>query len=163
MMKTKHTIAVLVNDQPGVLQRVSGLFGRRGFNIESITVGQSEEAGLSRMVIVTEGDSGTLEQIEKQLYKLIDVIKVIDLSSKPMVGRELALIKVKAEPSARPEILGVVETFRAAVVDIGPNSLMVQVVGDTEKIDAMIELMKPYGIRELSRTGVTAMIRGNAN
>jgi acetolactate synthase-1/3 small subunit len=126
-------------------------------------VGQSEEAGLSRMVIVTEGDSGTLEQIEKQLYKLIDVIKVIDLSSKPMVGRELALIKVKAEPSARPEILGVVETFRAAVVDIGPNSLMVQVVGDTEKIDAMIELMKPYGIRELSRTGVTAMIRGNAN
>lgn len=162
-MKTKHTIAVLVNDQPGVLQRVSGLFGRRGFNIESITVGQSEEAGLSRMVIVTEGDRGTLEQIEKQLYKLIDVIKVVDLSSNPMVARELALIKVKAEPSARPEIMGVVETFRAAVVDIGSNSLMVQVVGDTEKIDAMIELMKPYGIRELSRTGVTAMIRGNTN
>ncbi len=163
MMQTKHTIAVLVNDQPGVLQRVSGLFGRRGFNIESITVGQSEEAGLSRMVIVTEGDSGTLEQIEKQLYKLIDVIKVIDLSSKPMVARELALIKVKAEPNVRPEIMGVVETFRAAVVDIGTHSMMVQVVGDTDKIDAMIELMKPYGIKELSRTGVTAMIRGNAN
>jgi len=163
MMPTKHTIAVLVNDQPGVLQRVSGLFGRRGFNIESITVGQSEEAGLSRMVIVTEGDSGTLEQIEKQLYKLIDVIKVIDLSSKPMVARELALIKVKAEPNVRPEIMGVVETFRAAVVDIGTHSMMVQVVGDTDKIDAMIELMKPYGIKELSRTGVTAMIRGNAN
>ncbi len=163
MMLTKHTIAVLVNDQPGVLQRVSGLFGRRGFNIESITVGQSEEAGLSRMVIVTEGDSGTLEQIEKQLYKLIDVIKVIDLSSKPMVARELALIKVKAEPNVRPEIMGVVETFRAAVVDIGTHSMMVQVVGDTDKIDAMIELMKPYGIKELSRTGVTAMIRGNAN
>ncbi len=162
MMPTKHTIAVLVNDQPGVLQRVSGLFGRRGFNIESITVGQSEEAGLSRMVIVTEGDSGTLEQIEKQLYKLIDVIKVIDLSSKPMVARELALIKVKAEPNVRPEIMGVVETFRAAVVDIGTHSMMVQVVGDTDKIDAMIELMKPYGIKELSRTGVTAMIRGNA-
>ncbi|MFD0620476.1 MULTISPECIES: acetolactate synthase small subunit [Paenibacillus] len=162
-MQTKHTIAVLVNDQPGVLQRVSGLFGRRGFNIESITVGQSEEAGLSRMVIVTEGDSGTLEQIEKQLYKLIDVIKVIDLSSKPMVARELALIKVKAEPNVRPEIMGVVETFRAAVVDIGTHSMMVQVVGDTDKIDAMIELMKPYGIKELSRTGVTAMIRGNAN
>ncbi|WP_314585966.1 acetolactate synthase small subunit [Paenibacillus terrigena] len=162
-MLTKHTIAVLVNDQPGVLQRVSGLFGRRGFNIESITVGQSEEAGLSRMVIVTEGDSGTLEQIEKQLYKLIDVIKVIDLSSKPMVARELALIKVKAEPNVRPEIMGVVETFRAAVVDIGTHSMMVQVVGDTDKIDAMIELMKPYGIKELSRTGVTAMIRGNAN
>jgi acetolactate synthase-1/3 small subunit len=158
----RHTIAVLVNDQPGVLQRVSGLFGRRGFNIESITVGQSEEAGLSRMVIVTIGDDMTLEQIEKQLYKLIDVIKVINLSSKPMVARELALIKVSAEPAERPEILGVVETFRASVVDIGSGSIMVQVVGDSSKIDAMIELLKPYGIRELSRTGVTAMIRGNA-
>lgn len=157
----KHTIAVLVNDQPGVLQRVSGLFSRRGFNIESITVGPSEEAGLSRMVIVTPGDEHTLEQIEKQLYKLIDVIKVIDLSSKPMVARELALIKVKAEPPQRPEIMGVVDTFRASVVDIGTSSLMVQVVGDTDKIDAMIELLKPYGIRELSRTGVTAMVRGN--
>ncbi|MFC5648269.1 acetolactate synthase small subunit [Paenibacillus solisilvae] len=157
----KHTIAVLVNDQPGVLQRVSGLFGRRGFNIESITVGTSEEAGLSRMVIVTTGDDSTLEQVIKQLYKLIDVIKVIDLSANPMVGRELALIKVNAEPTARPEILGVVDTFRAAVVDIGTSTLMVQVVGDSEKIDAMVELLKPYGIRELSRTGVTAMIRGN--
>ncbi|MFD0671535.1 acetolactate synthase small subunit [Cohnella sp. GCM10027633] len=159
-MNRKHTIAILVNDQPGVLQRVSGLFGRRGFNIESITVGASEEAGLSRMVVVTTGDDHTLEQIQKQLYKLIDVIKVIDVSSNPMVGRELGLIKVGAEPTARPEILGIVETFRAAVVDIGPNSLIVQVVGDTEKIDAMIELLKPYGIRELSRTGVTAMSRG---
>lgn len=158
----RHTIAVLVNDQPGVLQRVSGLFGRRGFNIESITVGQSEEVGLSRMVIVTLGDQHTLEQIEKQLYKLIDVIKVVDLGAKPMVARELALIKVKAEPSERPEIMGVVETFRASVVDIGTASLLVQVVGDTTKIDAMIELLKPYGIKELSRTGVTAMIRGNA-
>ncbi|RAP77117.1 acetolactate synthase small subunit [Paenibacillus montanisoli] len=161
MMK-RHTVAVLVNDQPGVLQRVSGLFGRRGFNIESITVGTSEEAGLSRMVIVTTGDDKTLEQVTKQLYKLIDVIKVVDLSANPMVGRELALIKVTAEPGARPEIMGVVETFRAAVVDIGTTSLMVQVVGDTDKIDAMIELMKPYGIRELSRTGVTAMVRGSA-
>jgi acetolactate synthase-1/3 small subunit len=158
----KHTIAVIVNDQPGVLQRVSGLFGRRGFNIESITVGASEEAGLSRMVIVTSGDDHTLEQVTKQLYKLIDVIKVVDLSANPMVGRELALIKVSAEPSSRPEILGVVETFRAAVVDIGTHTLMVQVVGDTEKIDAMIELLKPYGIKELSRTGVTALNRGNS-
>ncbi|MCU6711166.1 acetolactate synthase small subunit [Paenibacillus sp. J5C_2022] len=157
----KHTIAVIVNDQPGVLQRVAGLFGRRGFNIESITVGASEEKGLSRMVIVTTGDDHTLEQITKQLYKLIDVIKVIDLSSNAMVGRELALIKVHAEPAMRPEILGVVETFRASVVDIGSNTLMVQVVGDTEKIDAMAELLKPYGIRELSRTGVTALNRGS--
>ncbi|MGO4272274.1 acetolactate synthase small subunit [Paenibacillus sp. TAF58] len=161
-MTTKHTVSVLVNNQPGVLQRVSGLFGRRGFNIESITVGESEELGLSRMVIVTTGDDNTLEQISKQLYKLIDVIKVIDLSSNPMVARELALIKVNAEPIMRPEILGIVETFRAAVVDIGPASIIVQVVGDSDKIDAMVELLRPYGIRELSRTGVTAMIRGSA-
>jgi acetolactate synthase-1/3 small subunit len=161
-MITKHTISILVNNQPGVLQRVSGLFGRRGFNIESITVGESEELGLSRMVIVTTGDDTTLEQISKQLYKLVDVIKVIDLSSNPMVAREVALIKVNAEPGMRPEILGVVETFRAAVVDISPNSLIVQVVGDSDKIDAMVELLIPYGIRELSRTGVTAMIRGSA-
>nr|WP_223067902.1 acetolactate synthase small subunit [Paenibacillus caui] len=156
-----HAIAVLVNDQPGVLQRVSGLFGRRGFNIESITVGQSEEPGLSRMVIVTKGDDHTLEQIEKQLYKLIDVIKVVNLSTMPMVSRELALIKVKSEPAERPEIMGLVETFRAAVVDIGTKNMMVQVVGDTDKIDAMLELLKPYGVQELSRTGVTAMTRGN--
>jgi len=157
----RHTISILVNNQPGVLQRVSGLFGRRGFNIESITVGESEEVGLSRMVIVTTGDDNTLEQISKQLYKLIDVIKVVDLSANPMVARELALIKVSAEPGMRPEILGIVETFRAAVVDIGPGSLIVQVVGDSDKIDAMVELLRPYGIRELSRTGATAMIRGS--
>ncbi len=160
MSWTKHTIAVLVNNQPGVLQRVSGLFGRRGYNIESITVGESEEPGLSRMVIVTTGDDKTLEQISKQLYKIIDVIKVVDLSANPMVARELALIKVNAEPNMRPEILGVVETFRAAVVDVGPHTLIVQVVGDSSKIDAMVELLKPYGIRELTRTGVTAMTRG---
>jgi acetolactate synthase-1/3 small subunit len=152
----------LVNNQPGVLQRVSGLFGRRGFNIESITVGASEEPGLSRMIIVTTGDDRTIEQVEKQLYKLIDVIKVVNLSTRPMVARELALIQVQAEPSMRPEILGIVDTFRAAVVDISPTSLIVQVVGDSSKIDAMAELLKPYGILEFSRTGVTAMIRGFA-
>ena len=157
-----HTLSVLVENRAGVLSRVAGMFSRRGFNIESITVGTSEEPGLSRMVIVTSGDDRTLEQVSKQLYKLIDVIKVVDLSAHPMVGRELALIKVSAEPSARPEILGVVDTFRAAVVDIGSHTLMVQVVGDSDKIDAMVELLKPYGIRELSRTGVTAMMRGNA-
>ncbi len=160
MSTHRHTISVLVNNQPGVLQRVSGLFGRRGFNIESITVGESEERGLSRMVIVTTGSERTLEQISKQLYKLIDVIKVVDLSASPMVAREVALIKVNAEPSARPEILGVVETFRASVVDIGTSTMIVQAIGDTDKIDAMVELLKPYGIRELSRTGVTAMTRG---
>ncbi|QGQ98120.1 acetolactate synthase small subunit [Paenibacillus psychroresistens] len=161
MSITKHTISVLVNNQPGVLQRVSGLFGRRGFNIESITIAESEESGLSRMVIVTSGDDKTLEQVQKQLYKIIDVIKVIDLSSNPMVARELALIKISSEPSVRHEIIGIVETFRAGVVDIGPSSLIVQVVGDSDKIDAMTELLRPYGIREISRTGVTAMIRGS--
>lgn len=161
MKNIKHTISVLVNNQPGVLQRVAGLFGRRGFNIESITVGESEVKGLSRMVIVTTGDDKTLEQISKQLYKLIDVIKVINLSESPMVDRELALIKVNAEPAMRSEILGVVETFRASVVDIGTSTLIVQVVGDSSKIDAMIELLTPYGMRELSRTGLTAMIRGS--
>lgn len=160
MKPTKHTISVLVNDQPGVLQRVSGLFGRRGFNIESITVGESEEKGLSRMVIVTTGDDKTMEQVEKQLYKIIDVIKVVDLSANPMVARELALIKVHAEPSIRPEIVSIVETFRASVVDIGPSSMMIQVVGDSEKIDAMVEVLRPYRIKELSRTGATAMVRG---
>lgn len=161
MSARKHTISVLVNNQPGVLQRVAGLFGRRGFNIESITVGESEEAGLSRMVIVTTGDDDTLEQVEKQLYKLIDVIKVVDLSSHPMVARELVLIRVNADPAHRPEIVSIVETFRAAVVDIGPNSMIVQVVGEAGKIEAIIELLKPYGIKELSRTGITAMIRGS--
>jgi len=159
-MNRRCTLAILVNDQPGVLQRVAGLFGRRGFNISSITVGASEEPGLSRMVIETEGDKRTLEQIQKQLNKLIDVIKVIEVSAQPMVSRELGLIKVNAEPSVRPEIFGLVETFRASVVDVSPNTLIIQVVGTSDKIDAMIELLKPYGIRELTRTGVTAMVRG---
>lgn len=160
MSGTRHTISVLVNNQPGVMQRVAGLFSRRGFNIDSITVGASEEEGLSRMVIVTTGDDRTVEQISKQLYKLIDVIKVVDLSNHPMVDRELALIKVNADAGARSEILSVVETFRAAVVDIGTNTMIVQVVGDPSKVDAMIELLKAYGIRELNRTGITAMTRG---
>ncbi|TBL74520.1 acetolactate synthase small subunit [Paenibacillus thalictri] len=159
-MMSKHTVSVLVNDQPGVLQRVSGLFGRRGFNIDSITVGNSEKAGISRMIIVTSGDERTIEQVEKQLYKLIDVIKVSHLSSEPMVTRELALIKIKLEPDKRPEIVSIVSTFRAAVIDIGSNNLIVQAVGDFEKIEALIHLLEPYGILELSRTGATAMIRG---
>lgn len=160
MMGTKHTISILVDNQPGVLQRVAGLFSRRGYNIDSITVGESEEPGLSRMVIVTTGDERTVEQISKQLYKLINVIKVVDLSTHPMVDRELALIKIVADPASRSEVLSVVETFRAAVVDIGSTTMMIQVVGDPSKVDAMIDLLKPYQIREISRTGITAMTRG---
>lgn len=157
----RHTISVLVNDQPGVLQRVSGLFGRRGFNIESITVGSSEQAGISRMVIVTSGDDGLVDQVANQLSKLIDVISVDDLSSRPMVARDLALIKVSVEPQKRPEILAVVETFRATIVDIGPHSMVVQLTGDPDKIDALVELLRPYEILQLARTGVTAVPRGD--
>jgi acetolactate synthase-1/3 small subunit len=160
-MMNKHTISAWVNDQPGVLQRIAGLFGRRGFNIDSITVGNSEEPGLSRMIIVTTGDEQTVDQIEKQLSKLIDVIKVDHLNSSEMVARELCFIKVRVEPSRRPEILGVVNTFRASVIDIGPNTVIVQVVGELNKIEAMVELLQPYGILELTRTGVTAMRRGD--
>lgn len=158
----KHTISVLVNDQPGVLARVANLFGRRGFNIDSITVGNSEEKGLSRMIIVTTGDERTLEQVMKQLHKLIDVIKVQHLSDGAMVAREIVLLKVDAGPSTRTEISGIVEPFRAAIVDVGPSSVIVQATGDSDKIDALTELLRPYGIRELSRTGVTAMARGFA-
>lgn len=158
----RHTISVLVNDQPGVLARVANLFGRRGFNIDSITVGPSEERGLSRMVIVTTGDDKTIEQVTKQLHKLIDVIKVQELSSGPMVAREILLLKVDAGPATRAEISGIVEPFRASIVDVGPQSMIVQATGDSEKIDALTELLRPYGIRELARTGVTAMSRGIA-
>lgn len=159
MMEQKHTISVLVNDQPGVLTRVANLMGQRGFNIDSITVGQSEEKGLSRMIIVTSGDEATVEQIMKQFHKLIDVLKVQHLSSGLMVARELALIKVEATASTRAELNLIIDPFRASVVDVGPNSIVVQVTGDTQKIDALIELLTPYGIKELSRTGVTAISR----
>ncbi len=158
----KHTISVLVNDQPGVLARVANMFGRRGFNIDSITVGSSEEKGLSRMVIMTSGDEKTLEQVMKQLHKLIDVIKVQHLSAGPMVAREIVLIKVDAGPTTRMEITGIVEPFRAAIVDVGPQSVIVQATGDSDKIDALTELLRPYGIRELTRTGLTAMARSMA-
>lgn len=155
----RHTIAVLVNDQPGVLTRVATLFGQRGFNIDSITVGGSEEADLSRMVISTGGDDQQINQLMKQLYKLIDVISVTNLSANPFVSRELALIKVSASPSQLAELNGIVEPFRAAIVDVGPESLIIQVTGDTEKIDALLILLQSYGVLELTRTGSVAMAR----
>ncbi|MBO8164428.1 MAG: acetolactate synthase small subunit [Brevibacillus sp.] len=155
----RHTIAALVNDEPGVLTRVANLFGQRGFNIDSITVGSSEEPGLSRMIITTSGDQQQLDQLMKQLGKLIDVISVTHLSKDPMVSRELALIKVNATPNQLTELNGIVEPFRASIVDIGPNSLIIQVTGDSEKIDALLVLLEPYGIRELTRTGSIAMSR----
>jgi acetolactate synthase-1/3 small subunit len=155
----RHIISILVNNQPRVLARVASLFGRRNFNIESISVGESEEPGLSRIVIVTHGDARTMEQVSKHLHKLIDVIKVQDLSIQQSVARELLLVKVGATSSNRAEIQGIIEPFRASVVDVGTNSLMIQATGDREKLDALIELLRPYGIKELARTGITALPR----
>lgn len=156
----RQILSVLVNNQPRVLARVASLLGQRNFNIESISVGESEEPGLSRMVIVTHGDEHTMEQVSKQLHKLIDVIKVQNLSSNSAVERELMLVKVGATPASRAEITGIVEPFRASIVDVGPSSLMVQVTGERSKLDALLELLRPYGIKEIARTGVTALARG---
>lgn len=158
----RHTLSVIVNDQPGVLARVAGLFSRRGYNIDSLTVGPSEEAGVSRMTITTIGDESTLEQVMKQLHKLIDVIKVQDISNEPMVERELLLIKVTANPASRTEVSGIVEPFRASIVDVGRTSVIIQATGSKEKNDALIELLRPYGVKEIARTGTTALVRSQA-
>lgn len=163
MTQTKSVISVLVNDHFGVMTRISGLFSRRGFNIDSITVGAAEEAGLSRMTIVVNGDEATVEQVMKQLHKLIDVIKVQNLTEEPNVTRELVLIKVMVNPNTRPEVLNLIEPFRASVVDVSRNSLIVQAVGDESKIVAMLELLRPYGIKEVARTGAVSLLRGGSN
>lgn len=157
----KHVLSVLVNNEPGVLARVASLFGRRNFNIDSICVGETETPGISRMIIVTSEDSRTMEQVKKQLHKLIDVIKVQELSESAMVARELMLVKVDVTPSTRSEVNGILEPFRAAVVDVSPNTVIVQATGNREKLDALVEVLHPYGIKEISRTGLTAMTRGS--
>ena len=155
-----HTLVAIVEDKPGVLMRVSSLFRRRGFNIDSLTVGRSEAPGLSRMTIVVDGESAPVEQVEKQLYKLIDVVKVSDLSQEDMVARELALLKVRCNNVNRHELLDIANVFRADVIDIATNSIVLQVVGEEEKIDGLVKMCEPYGVRELSRTGRIAMVRG---
>ncbi len=160
MGNKKHTIVALVQDRPGVLNRCVSLFRRRGFNIESLTVGHSEAEGLSRMTIVVDGASAPVEQVEKQLYKLIDVVKVTDLSHEDMVARELAMIKVRCNNLNRHELLDIANVFRADIVDIATNSIILQVVGDEDKIDGLVKMCEPYGIRELTRTGRVAMVRG---
>lgn len=155
----KHILSILVNNQPRVLARVASFLGQRNFNIESISVGESEEPGLSRMVIVTQGDERTMEQVTKQLHKLIDVIKIQDLTVEKAVVRELMLVKVGANPSVRAEVKGIIEPFRASVVDVGHNTIMIQVTGERDKLDNMLELLRPYGIKEVARTGVTALSR----
>jgi acetolactate synthase-1/3 small subunit len=156
----QHTITALVENKPGVLARVSGLFARRGFNIESLAVSITDDPTVSRMTIVVTGDDAVLEQITKQLHKLIDVIKVEDYQGMPIVQRELAMVKVNAEAPARPDIMQIVNIFRAKIIDISDKTFTVEVTGSVEKIDAMEELLKPYGIRELVRTGRIAMMRG---
>lgn len=155
----KHTIAVLVENKPGVLARVSSLFRRRGFNIESLAVGTTEREDISRMTIVVSGDEKTIEQVMKQLNKLIEVIKVSDLTYNS-VERELALIKVNVTPEKRSEIIEIANIFRARIVDVSRESFIIEITGDEDKINAFIDLMRQYGIKELSRTGKISMSRG---
>jgi acetolactate synthase-1/3 small subunit len=156
----RHTLAVLVHNRSGVLARVAGLFSRRGYNIHSLSVGITEDPDISRMTIVVEGDADIIEQMSKQLHKLIDVIKISDITSDQVVARELALIKVTATSTNRSEILEVVNIFRAQIVDVHPKSLVIEVTGDADKIDAMVNMLRPYGIKEMVRTGRVAMARG---
>ena len=155
-----HTITALVEDKPGVLARVAGLFRRRGFNIVSLAVGQSEQRGLSRMVFVVDGDQYTVDQATKQLDKLIEVVRVSDITHEEIVSRELALIKVKTTSSTRAEIIEVIQLFRANIVDVGSQTLVVEITGEEDKINALINLLEPFGILEMMRTGRVAMVRG---
>ena len=157
---SKHTITALVQDRPGVLNRISSMFRRRGFNIASLAVGHSEEPELSRMTFVVEGDDGVVEQVTKHLHKLIDVIKVSDISDENIVSRELALVRVRANVQSRSEIMQIVDIFRANIVDVSPDSLIVEVTGDEDKIDSLHELLKSFGVLEVMRTGTIAMNRG---
>ncbi len=155
----KHTIGVLVENQPGVLSRVAGLFSGRGFNIESLTVAETNEPGLSRITLVTTGDQHILEQIIKQLNKLVNVIKVFDFRDTEFVEREMALIKVRAEQHTRAEVLRIVDIFRAKVVDVSPHFYTIEVTGDDGKIQAILELLGQIGIVEVARTGKAALAR----
>lgn len=156
----KHTISVLVENKFGVLARVAGLFSGRGYNIDSLCVGETADPTVSRMTIVTHGDDRIIEQIEKQLNKLIDVIKVNDLTEEDHVERELVLIKVKAENEKRRDVMEIANIFRARIIDVGQKILTLEITGDEEKIAAMIELLRPFGIKELVRTGKVAIARG---
>lgn len=162
-MEQRHVLSVLVKNSSGVLSRVSGLFSRRGYNIDSLTVGRTEDEKISRMTIAIVGDNDTLEQVKKQLDKLEDVIKVIDLKSGNSVYRELVLIKVKADAEKRAAINEIVTIFRSKIIDVSVDTLTIELTGAESKITALIKLMEEYGIQELVRTGVTALERGDKN
>ena len=155
----KHTISVLVENHFGVLAHVAGLFSARGFNIDSLAVGETDDPSVSRMTIVAQGDDRIIEQIMKQLNKLIDVIKVVDLSEDEMIDRELLMVKVHATASNRGEIMQIINTFRAKIVDVSTKSLTVEVTGGEGKVDAMLELLRSFGLLEVVRTGLVAMAR----
>ncbi|MFP4641919.1 MAG: acetolactate synthase small subunit [Dehalococcoidia bacterium] len=160
MPMTKHTLVVLAKDEPGVLNRTASLIRRRGFNIDSITVGHSEMSGFSRMVIIVDGATTAVEQVRKQLDKLVDIVKITDISEEDVVDRELALIKVEANSDTRSEIMEITDIFRANILDITPDSAMIEVTGDASKVQSLIELLRGFGITELARTGRIAMARG---
>jgi acetolactate synthase I/III small subunit len=155
----QRTLSVLVENKPGVLSRVAGLFSGRGFNIGSLTVGETEDPTVSRMTIVVAGDDNILEQVSKQLNKLVDTIKVLDLTEEAHLEHELVLIKVSAEPGRRAEIIQLAELFRARIVDVSTASLILEITGSADKVDALVELLRPFGIKELVRTGPVAMTR----
>jgi acetolactate synthase-1/3 small subunit len=163
MVTPKHTIVTLVANRPGVLNRVASLFRRRGFNIESIAVGASELPDVSRMTIIVDGANVLVEQVRKQLDKVVDVIKVTDITGDNIISRELALIKVKTASSNRSEIMQIVDIFRAKIVDVASDSVTVEATGDEAKITSLYNLLKPFGVKEISRTGVVAMTRGTVN
>jgi len=155
----RHTISVLLQNKPGVLSRVTGLFSGRGFNIESLSVAPTLEKEVSCLTLVTSGDNAIIEQITKQLHKLIDVIKVTDMSEHEYVEREMAIIRVKAEADTRAEVLRVIDIFRGKVVDVSPKSYAVEITGNASKIQAVIDILRPIGIQEIVRTGAAAMTR----
>jgi acetolactate synthase-1/3 small subunit len=158
--KPSHTLVALVLDKPGVLNRIASMFRRRGYNIYSLAVGHSEIPNLSRMTFVVEGDDTTVEQVTKQLYKLIDVVRVTELSDMDCVSREMALIKVRSTTQTRSEIIQMVDIFRANIVDVSTESMIIEVTGDEDKIESLYTLLKPFGVREMMRTGRVAMNRG---
>jgi len=155
----KHTISVLVDNKPGVLVRVAGLFSGRGFNIQSLTVGETEDACVSRMTIVVVGDDMILEQVSKQLNKLVDTIKVIDMTEKQFINRELALIKVAVNSGSRAEVMQIVNIFNGKVVDVSAKTFTIEVTGIDDKVNALLELLVPFGIKEMVRTGAVALTR----
>jgi acetolactate synthase I/III small subunit len=156
----KHTLSVLVEDKPGVLARVSGLFSRRGFNISSLAVGATEQPGISRMTIVVAVEDFPLEQVTKQLNKLVHVLKIVELDPAQSVQRELLLVKVRADASVRSQVLETVDLFRAKVVDVSPEALTIEATGTEDKLSALLRMLEPYGIREMVQSGMVAVGRG---